>query len=1068
MQRCATIFEKLQRKLDKFKDANSAKGFRAHGKLQWERVKYPFKESTIFKLRDLLHEQKVDLTLVLESLQIDTANLFVDRLDSLDQKMERLTLNLDTVNTNIQRVRSKLELSEKNEKSRQMLQWLCSVDPSTNHEAAQSKREPGSGMWFLEGSEFNAWKVSGSVLWLNGEIGRGKTVLCSAIIEDLKSYCQVETPCQLAYFYFSFTDPRTQSAVTCISSLLRQLCENRGIPERLEILYDKKTKESRHEASFEEITYFLELIIRDIGCVFIVLDALDECLPGVDGRYRQQMIQWVYNITSSCPNVRLSFTSRSDMSSYDIVEVITRHPKLVKVSIDAAKTREDMRLHLSEQFRNHPTLRKAQEISKINISNVFLERADGMFQWVDCQLDELKSLQIVRLREVTMILSSLSSSLDEVYMRVLRSIDSRLSTEAGNALQWLCHSLQPMTIEALTEASIVNPNQSIVVNDLDRMMPEDLLKLLQGLVVTRRVRQDKQDEQLELCLSHISVKEFLLRSGIQEGPYSESRFKEEVSHRDIAANCIAYIYYYSSSAEKTGTKEDLNSFPLLYYACRFWFEHVKLAAEHGSTLTSKVIQLLQTLTVLEDCLVVYNPHQPTTSPFSKIVIQRLASPLGWAAVLGLDLVAKELLESYGGEMDEYQDESESSFHNRQKLKCEEVESLHRITGNSLMKAVYFGHEKIVRLFIEKGASVHTSWGYPDSALTLACEYERENILRILLDNGANPNGYPDEDTISIPLYIAAFVGNVAMGKLLLERGADPNGLPVPEITPLMHAAWHGNLGMCELLTESNADVNRVSDDCELPDALAAAASKGNVDIVQYLLSHHAIITENALYYSLTGLEDGPRDDHEAICKLFIAWGANVNPSVVEYDLPLTLALYNGWIDVAHLMIRNGAKIDSQDPSCLAAGNLLQAAVISGSVELVNLLLEKGIDVNAPTAEVSLFSHYEFEGPFATPLQAAAHEVRIDVVKLLLTRGADVNAFGPPYGSALGAVAAGIFERSVFMSSGQRLKLVQIGGSISKLLITNKADMESAVRLCPNQRILVILKELCGVNIAEVA
>ena len=70
MQRLDVNFGKLNKKLEKMQDGKGAVGFRKQAKAQLTRVSYPFKESTILKLRDILHDQKCDLLLVLHALQM--------------------------------------------------------------------------------------------------------------------------------------------------------------------------------------------------------------------------------------------------------------------------------------------------------------------------------------------------------------------------------------------------------------------------------------------------------------------------------------------------------------------------------------------------------------------------------------------------------------------------------------------------------------------------------------------------------------------------------------------------------------------------------------------------------------------------------------------------------------------------------------------------------------------------------------------------------------------------------------------------------------------------------------
>lgn len=70
LQACERTIDKLNKILKKCNNKDSRGGYRLDVKGQWSRVKYPFKESTILKLRDLLQEQKLNLILLLKALQM--------------------------------------------------------------------------------------------------------------------------------------------------------------------------------------------------------------------------------------------------------------------------------------------------------------------------------------------------------------------------------------------------------------------------------------------------------------------------------------------------------------------------------------------------------------------------------------------------------------------------------------------------------------------------------------------------------------------------------------------------------------------------------------------------------------------------------------------------------------------------------------------------------------------------------------------------------------------------------------------------------------------------------------
>ncbi len=113
-------------------------------------------------------------------------------------------------------------------------------------------------------------------------------------------------------------------------------------------------------------------------------------------------------------------------------------------------------------------------------------------------------------------------------------------------------------------------------------------------------------------------------------------------------------------------------------------------------------------------------------------------------------------------------------------------------------------------------------------------------------------------------------------------------------------------------------------------------------------------------------------------------GQDLSP-VDKYGFtPVDLALHNGHVEAAHLLIEAGANLQQpQDPQKFSP---LTTAVIKGQAEIVRLMLEKGADVNglAPKGEPA---HY-------FPLLMACNRHQLEAGKVLLEYGADVNQRDP--------------------------------------------------------------------------
>jgi hypothetical protein len=191
--------------------------------------------------------------------------------------------------------------------------------------------------------------------------------------------CATDTSCRLAYFYFSFRDQQKELPITCLSSILRQLCTSTEVPKGLEALYESCNKDFRPAPRLDELKTWLHSLIEKIGKVYIILDALDECQKYTDGLQRAQMIKWILGIpTATRSNVHLLCTSRSDSGASDIAKVIRSHPSHIEVPVGAISTAEDIRLYLAEQFESNQILQDMNTVATVDIPDLLLKMAGGI------------------------------------------------------------------------------------------------------------------------------------------------------------------------------------------------------------------------------------------------------------------------------------------------------------------------------------------------------------------------------------------------------------------------------------------------------------------------------------------------------------------------------------------------------------------------------------------------------------------------------------------------------------------------------------------------------------------
>lgn len=131
-------------------------------------------------------------------------------------------------------------------------------------------------------------------------------------------------------------------------------------------------------------------------------------------------------------------------------------------------------------------------------------------------------------------------------------------------------------------------------------------------------------------------------------------------------------------------------------------------------------------------------------------------------------------------------------------------------GGVLFHAASRGDLEQVALALDQGADVdrRSSRLYDWTALHTASWNGHEPVVRLLLDRRASINAMSKSDWT--PLFIAALNGREAVVRLLLERKASVNATTKDNVTPLSISAKNGYEPIVRLLLDHGADTTIVS------------------------------------------------------------------------------------------------------------------------------------------------------------------------------------------------------------------------------------------------------------------
>jgi ankyrin repeat protein len=215
------------------------------------------------------------------------------------------------------------------------------------------------------------------------------------------------------------------------------------------------------------------------------------------------------------------------------------------------------------------------------------------------------------------------------------------------------------------------------------------------------------------------------------------------------------------------------------------------------------------------------------------------------------------------------------------------------------------------------------------------------------------------------LHRAAADGEMEQVKSLISEGADIDVKSCVGWTPLQYAASRGQREIVELLLEHDADVHYQDKARRIKTAAEYAMKNNHTNIVQLLISKGADISP--LHFALY-MKD------EARARSLIEGGADVHKRT-PYGTPILRRAVNaGFKDIVELLIAKGVDVNAEIPWAWH-WTVLHSAAENGHKEIAELLINAGAKVN------------ERDGDDRTPLWYAKEEGHTEVAEMLRKHGA---------------------------------------------------------------------------------
>ncbi|KAF8512192.1 hypothetical protein JB92DRAFT_2676551, partial [Gautieria morchelliformis] len=595
------------------------------------------------------------------------------------QQLLSTTLNAGHLGVTVE-IRTDVKHIRQDDRRRDIFKWLAAPDHHLSHTNAQKKRRPKTGLWFVHGETFKAWRdLPHSTLWLHGKMGSGKTILCSTLVDELFRPNGRDPLPAVAYFYFTNKQTGTNDALRSLINQL-SLTMTSDIPAALESLYSQHSEGWQSQSlTLHTLISTLKSLIASVPHPYIVLDALEECQ---DGNELLQLIQEIHGFGS----LHFLATSRDEL---DIMDVMSSLDPL-RVPMDESHIQDDIHLHI------HQTIYYDQRYQK----------------WL---------LEVKEKVETTLMNGAHGMTLYETYDKILLNIQEEDRQYALKVLQWLAFSVRPISLAETVEILATNPQAAgaCLFNPNERLLnPREVLIICSSLVTISEENTAEEEtgrylptttNQEQVRLAHFSVKEYLVSGHVWGGCASIFYFNQHMADTFISETCLAYLLQFDHHQPFYNDGIRCLNYPLSQYAAQHWPQHARSTGCSSDTLQSLIMALLHSKnTMYTKWIKLHDPDVGT-----RFFTDPMGHPLYYTSLTGLEIPSQLLLDSGA-----------------------EVNAHGGSLGSALQAAASKGYREIVQLLLEWGGDVNAVGGYYGNALQAAASNCHLEVIRRLLEHGA--------------------------------------------------------------------------------------------------------------------------------------------------------------------------------------------------------------------------------------------------------------------------------------------------------------------------------------------
>lgn len=859
-------------------------------------------------------------------------------------------------------------------------------------------RGTGTCAWFLEQDNYKNWLTGTDsiALWVSGDIGCGKTILSSFIVDELGSVeFRSRVPSTVCYFFCNTINDRESTAEGILQGILHQIFTAHPFLLQKHALPYYKEMGSRMFLSFGTLCDIFERISFDksAGDLFCIIDGVDEC----EKSSRRQLIR-LFN--------RILETKRTLESNDTFLKILMmgRPEETIQSAFQGLKYTSTIKLeNCVSQITKDIAAVVHTEVGKLNhmwsdrgeFESTLVGRANGSFLWVSLVLGILRETPETFEEHLEAQLAALPATLEGIYGSILEEIPSRRRKMANRILTFLVSSARPLLLWEIAVALAVEPDDQQITAVIRRVPPDIKTTLQLHCGPLLKIVGET------VHLVHQSARAFLQNRASFESLQSETLFYHidpVKSNYFIATTCVRYIsmlrpldvFEEPTDGTPDGQSPQMRSekalalsgAAFLPYAATYWGHHLRhIGYINDSNLLELVRQLCnEKMPVRLKWVKLCSPGStstslrlttswrtnpetvPTICILSRFDLLSVVQELSKAGTL--DVLAKDIngytglhWAAHGGYegMVEYL------------LQSGVDPNLQDRDGNTALHlAAFLGHSSVVSLLLRTGGDKEAQSKIGWTALHAGAYAGRDAVIKVLLGDGGNTEAQDNRGRT--PLHITAVAGHLSIIEMLLESGCYRHARDLDGETALHYAARVGRDPIIKSLVQDKND--RKSRGNLERTALHVAALYGNDSSIRMLLQRRLEIEARDKNFR-TALHLAALHGKDSVLQVLLASKCDKNPRDEIGWTPLHLAAQAGNASSVLLLLQAGVDCEARDNQERTA---LRVATLARNSSVVRILLDQGCHGDS------------LDGQERTAIHLAASEGHDFILELLLQKG----------------------------------------------------------------------------------